>query len=76
VTDAHAMLIMGALGVLAAFVERRDGMRYVGLAERMEREIGDLRSRITVLEKGQESADASGDAGQPSRPWWAFWGQP
>lgn len=67
-TDAYAMLLVGALGVLTAFVERRDGWRHVALA----REVSDLRERVTLLERDRETAESQTEP----RPWWAFWRRP
>jgi hypothetical protein len=65
------LLLVGALGVLAAFVERRDGWRFVALAERLDRELADVRERLALLERGREHSDPA-PAPAP-RPWWAFW---
>ena len=67
-TDVHVLLVAASLGALAAFVERRDGWRFVALAERLDRELGEVRQRLALLERDGAQAVTA----QP-RPWWAFW---
>lgn len=49
-SEAAALLLLGALGVLAAFVERRDGLRLADHQGRTDRELADLRERVSLLE--------------------------
>jgi hypothetical protein len=70
-TDVHVLLVAASLGALAAFVERRDGWRFADLAQRLDREVADLRERVALLERDGSQAVTA----QP-RPWWAFWRQP
>lgn len=46
-----ASIVLGVLGLLAAYIERRDGWRYVALAERHDRELAELRERVARLEE-------------------------
>lgn len=65
-------LMAAVLGLLAAFVERRDGWRYARLAQEVHQELATLRERVTALEHGQPRPSEHHDP-VPSRPWWAFW---
>lgn len=67
-SDAYALLLVGALGVLTAFVERRDGWRFVALAERLDRDMADLRERVTLLEHAPDHAAAE-PAPRSRWPW-------
>lgn len=71
-TDALLMLGLGAMGVLAAWLERRDGWRYVALAERLDAEVTSLRERVAALEAGHAHAQPE-PMPQPRRSWWP-WG--
>lgn len=73
--DTWAMILVGVLGGLCAFVERRDGWRSAALAERLGHEIADLRERVARLEE-RSHAGPEGQYEEPPVPWWAFWRRP
>lgn len=70
-SDVVVLVLVGVLGMLSAFVERRDGWRFARLEERLNHEVADLRERVARLEeRGHQQAEQHEAA---PRPWWAFW---
>ena len=70
-SESATLLVLGALGALAAWVERRDGWRHAALAERLSTEIAHLRERVACLEA--QSGDRQAQPARAQVPWWAFW---
>jgi hypothetical protein len=65
VNEFSVMLVLGALGLLAAWVERRDGLRLAEHQSRTDREAADLRERVALLEHRVGELER---ADEPSRP--------
>lgn len=73
--DTWALILVGVLGALCAFIERRDGWRFASLAERLGHEVADLRERVARLEERSHAGEQE-PQGEAPTPWWAFWRRP
>ncbi len=50
-SEAAVLLVCGALGLLAAFVERRDGLHLAAHLLRIDGELAATRERLALLEE-------------------------
>jgi hypothetical protein len=50
VSEALVFLVLGTMGLVAAFVERRDGLRFAEYQARTDAEVAALRERVATLE--------------------------